>query len=363
MTAVPSASPPRLGRPPTAEQAVGSSKKSVTLITRTKERAIAARSLSFGLWDADDRYRCSSGHAVVLTIAVALTGIAYAAGAPLAAGGPTVAACLALLLVGLPHGALDIELLKRGTALAEGKAGGIGSVGLLLLAYLGLAGAMLLLWRAAPVLALVAFLLTAVAHFGEDWAEADQPALALGTAAALLCAPALTHHDQLAAVFQQLCGTMRAASIADGMLMLAPVALAIAAVTVLRLVTLGRTAQGVATVAVLTAMVTLPPVIGFALFFCVHHSPRHLRDAWRSLARRRVALSKIGRATVSVTVAALGIAALLYATEFRVELAARTIAAAFTTLSILTVPHMALPAIVARLSNRRTRSPHPASPG
>lgn len=306
---------------------------------------------SFGMSGEGDVYRCSVGHAAALVIAVALTGIGYAVGVPLASGGPTVAACLVLLIAGLPHGALDIELLKRGTSAADASA---GSVGILLCAYVGLAGAMLLLWLAAPVLALAAFLLTAVAHFGEDWAEADQPALALGTASALLCAPALTHHDQLAAVFQALCGTPRAALIADAMLMLAPVALAIAAVTVVRLATLGRTAQGVATIAVLSAMVVLPPVIGFALFFCLHHSPRHLRDAWHALVVRRVAASTIRRATVSVTIAALGVAAVLYAVEFRVELAARTIAAAFMTLSVLTVPHMALPAIVERLSKWRS---------
>lgn len=281
-------------------------------------------------------------------VAVAGLLVAKAAGAPLAGAGMTIAACLLLLLTGLPHGALDIELLKRG------RESGPRAVAVLLMVYLGLAAAMLLLWLAAPVMALLAFLATAVAHFGEDWGEAEQPFLAHCTAVALLCAPALGHREELAAVFTALCGDPRAAAVADFMLMLAPVSLAIATAATLRLAALGRGAQAVATVAILAAMVSLPPVIGFALFFCAHHSPRHLGAAWRGLAQTRMTARRLGWTAAGVTGTALGIAAALFALEPRVTLAAQTVAAAFITLSVLTVPHMALPAIVTHLIGGRS---------
>lgn len=310
--------------------------------------AVAQRPLPLPVSVDHGTYRCSSGHALALAFAVVLLSFADAAGASLNSGVATASACLVLLLTGLPHGALDIEILKRG------RGDGARSTGTLLAAYLGLAGAMLLVWLAAPVLALLAFLLTAVVHFAEDWDEADEPFLARGTAAALLCAPALTHHAELAAVFTGLCGDPRAALVADGMLMLAPVTVSIAAVTAIRLITLDRTAQGMATLAVLAAMTVLPPVIGFALYFCAHHSPRHLQQAWRAVALTKLPARRLLWTIVSITTAALGMAAALFALEVRVEFAARTVAAAFMTLSVLTVPHMALPAIMVRLRVIRT---------
>ena len=50
--------------------------------------------------------------------------------------------------------------------------------------------------------------------------------------------------------------------------------------------------------------------------------------------------------------AAFGIAAGLFALEARTDLAAQVVAASFMTLSILTVPHMAVPAILDRWRSR-----------
>lgn len=266
-------------------------------------------------------------------------------------GAATAIACALLLLTGLPHGALDIELI------AGERTGDTPSVHALVAVYLGLAAAMLVLWWMAPVLALVAFLLTAVVHFAEDWEEAGTP-LALGTATALLCAPSLGHHAALAAVFVDLCGDPRAVLVADGLLMLAPVALCVALVCAGRQVTLGRVPHGVATVATLAAMTTLPPVVGFAVFFCALHSPRHLAEAWRTSVRRSGLPARSLAIVLTLTLAALGIAAALYALEPRDVWSASAVAAAFMTLSILTVPHMALPSVVAAL----TRSSHPSHP-
>lgn len=283
-------------------------------------------------------YRCPPAHAAIHGALAFVLLCLHAAGDLLAGGVATTVGCLALLIVGLPHGTLDLELIKRS------RGGGGVSMPVLLAFYLGLAAAMYALWRIAPLAALVAFLLTAALHFAEDWREADQPFLAQGAAVALLAAPSIVHRSELAALFVALSGVEGAALIADVMLMIAPVGLAVGGVAVVRLWTGGRRAQAAVTATTFAAMIALPPVVGFALFFCVHHSPRHLREAWADLARagpgRRLSV------VAGLTIAALGIAAALFALETRVDTAARLVAASFMTLSILTVPHMAVPAIL-----------------
>jgi Brp/Blh family beta-carotene 15,15'-monooxygenase len=289
-------------------------------------------------------YRCPPAHAAIYGAVAFVLLCLHATGDLLAGGVATTLGCLPLLIVGLPHGTLDLELIKRS------RGGGGVSMPVLLLLYLGLAAAMYALWRIAPLAALVAFLLTAALHFAEDWREADQPFLAQGAAVALLAAPALGHHSELAALFVALSGAEGAALIADIMLMIAPVGLAVGGVTIVRLWTRGRRAQAAVTATTFAAMIALPPVIGFALFFCVHHSPRHLREAWSDLTTARP--GRYMPVVAGLTVAALGIAAALFAVETRADATAQIVAASFMTLSILTVPHMAVPAILSRRARR-----------
>lgn len=96
---------------------------------------------------------------VVAGAAVAgLCGLAEAA----STGWGDVAAVGLILVVGFPHGAADLATLSD-LRLGSGTAGRLG----LYLAAMGLTAA---LWWWAPVLGLLAFLATAVVHFGQDQA-------------------------------------------------------------------------------------------------------------------------------------------------------------------------------------------------
>lgn len=268
--------------------------------------------------------------------------------AGLSVGGTTstMAACIAILLFGLPHGTLDLEIIKR-----ERGTGRLGMSGLILL-YLGLAAAMAAVWRVAPVVALAIFIVVAVVHFAEDWGELQSAFLAQGMAIALLAAPALLHVADLERLFIALSGRSDAALVANLMLLLAPMSMAVASVAVWTLWRTGFRDQAVAGGLVLFGMTILPPVVGFALFFCLYHSPRHL-----GAALSRVDWSLRSRWVVPlVTLAALGIAAALFADAVRADLSAQLVAASFLTLSLLTVPHMMVPAIVDALALRRSRA-------
>lgn len=261
---------------------------------------------------------------------------------------PTMAACIAILIFGLPHGALDLEIIKR-----ERGTGGLGIFGLILL-YLGLAAAMAAVWCLAPVEALAIFIVVAVIHFAEDWAELESKFLAQGMAIALLAAPALFHMADLEQLFVALSGHSDAAVLANLMLLLAPMSIALASVAIWTLWRTGFRDQAAAAALMLTGMVVLPPVVGFALFFCLYHSPRHL-----GAALSRVDWSPRTRWVIPlVTFAALGIAAALFTNAARTDLPDQLVAASFMTLSLLTVPHMIVPAIVDALALRRSGACH-----
>lgn len=268
----------------------------------------------------------------------------YIAGYDLGGGTATHLACLAILVFGLPHGTLDLELFKRS------RAGGAVPMPMLLILYLGLAGCMYLLWQAAPTVALCAFLLIAIIHFAEDWREVGTPFLAQGMAIATLTAPTLRHLAELEDAFVALSGTEAARVVAQFMLLLAPASLAIATVTIVRLCQLGLRTQAVAATVTLAGIMLLPPVIGFALFFCIYHSPRHLRSAWWALS----GTSSRSHVVAGLTAAAFAISAILFLLEARTDLTSQAIAASFMTLSVLTVPHMAVPMLLALFSANRS---------
>ncbi len=253
----------------------------------------------------------------------------------LSGAGTTGLLCLALLVFGLPHGSLDIAVMRRSAAM------GRRQVGLTVVLYLGLAVTMYVVWCVAPVVALASFLVIASVHFADDWADEVPPFFAIGTAVAVLAAPAMRHHQAITDIFMSLTGRPGAATIADLLVLIAPVAL-IASVTGIGLmVSKGRAVRAFETGAVLGGMLMLPPIAGFAIFFCLSHSPKHLAAA-RAEVRGRDAEG------LAFTCIASVIAALIYAARGVVALDDGAIFATFVTLSILTVPHMIVPRIVKR---------------
>ncbi len=281
----------------------------------------------------------ASAAALVLVTGAAL--VASVAGLPLAGASATLAACAAILLFGLPHGALDLRLLTQRAPVAR------------LALYLGLVAAMLALWRAAPTAALVTFLIMAVIHFAEDWVVLDEPFLAHGAAAGLLAAPGLLHMETLYGLFTALTGQAGAAVLGDVLRLGAPVGVMLALVAILALIRKGQTALGVATAVALAGLVLLPPAVGFALYFALLHSPQHLAAELpdEAAARRRL----WSRVILPMTALSLLIAAGLALLETRPTPGETAVAATFMVLSILTTPHMLAPRLIGWLETPRGR--------
>lgn len=281
-----------------------------------------------------DRFTLSDVLSVGATIA-ALAATAITPGA--FEGGATSVLCLALLVFGLPHGSLDIAVLRR--KLGMGPPRVIATLAL----YLACAAAMLAVWLLAPVAALGSFLIIAAAHFAEDWKDDLPPFFAVGTAVALLASPALGHSYDTVAIFVALTGQADAAVIVDLMLIVAPVALIAAAMGLALAIANGHGRRASETGATIVAMMALPPIAGFAIYFCLSHSPRHFRHARRAVGEDS---HRFRYDVVFLTLAALGFAVVLYPAGGTAPMADKAIFASFVTLSVLTVPHMIVPRIV-----------------
>lgn len=265
--------------------------------------------------------------------------LATAAGVSLSGSVATSIGCLMLLVFGLPHGTLDLHRIR------DQARGPMTGLIVLLAVYLGLAAAMFGVWRFAPVLALVIFIGVAVVHFSEDWAGAGSSLLEKGLALGLLAGPTVLHRAELDGLFIALTGRTDAPAVTDAMTLVTPTALIFAVVALGALWSAGHRQRAAAGALALTGMIVLPPIVGFALYFCLFHSPRHLGENLRAVARTRRHVWV--RIVLPMTAAAGVIAAALYALELRADVASRLVAASFMTLSILTMPHMLAPFVIA----------------
>lgn len=242
-----------------------------------------------------------------------------------------------LLLAGLPHGSFDLALLRQSTR----QGCGVGPVLLLVLLYLGCAAAMYLVWQMAPGLALAAFLLMAIGHFAEDWVACGSRFLAAGLAAAIVAAPAIAHSGDLRGLFITLTDDAGAAVLADLLLMVAPAMLLVALVAIRLLWAAGRADLAVAATCSLCAMLVLPPVAGFALFFALVHSPLQFRAHAGALGLHGF---RQWRSVVwPISLGGLAVAGAIYAMRAGMTLPDRAFAVSFITLSVLTAPHMLVP--------------------
>jgi beta-carotene 15,15'-dioxygenase len=254
-----------------------------------------------------------------------------------------------ILLVGIPHGTLDVEI----AALRFGRQD-VGGKLKIIVAYLACAAAMALLWAILPSLALIVFLALSIVHFGADWREDGDGFFAMMVGWALIAAPALFHPDSVAAIFEMLTSDHNGAAIAA--LLACSSIPAIGGSLIFAAKAINRTdhLNGINVLSCLVAAVVLPPLAGFAVFFCGLHSPRHLAEAIEQSGATSLKIKiLIGCAVMALS---LGAAALLFLHYGPVQPTASIIRTVFVLLSILTVPHF----ILEQLQSRQEVSPlHP----
>lgn len=266
-----------------------------------------------------------------LQAAVGLCLLLHFAGVPLTTASFVFLLCAAILALGLPHGALDLVHLmraRRGTRAA-------------IAGYIGAAALMYGIWLIDARVALVLFLVLAVAHFAEDWVDDVPGPLAVAMAAGLLTAPALFHGEALGALFKAVTGEPGAAVVADFMMMVAPVAILTAVVSIASMWFGGQRLRSADSAAAMLAMLVLPPLVGFTLFFGLLHSPHQMGRGLAALGHNDAGTQ---RAIIGAGVfGGLLIAALIFISNPSASTLVAALSASFVTLSVLTLPHMLLP--------------------
>lgn len=251
--------------------------------------------------------------------------------------GPTVTALASavIFLAGLPHGALDVEIAATRFARQDVKARVIITA-----IYVTVAALMWGFWAAQPAIALSLFLILSIVHFGADWNSDADPFFSGMVGWALVGLPALSHPKAVASLFETLAGDGNGATIA-AILAASAVPAIIGSVIFARLtIKQADLSAGLAVLSCLAAALFLPPLVGFAVFFCGLHSPMHFGEA----IHRSGASTTLKKMIVVLAVVALacGFAAWFFANIRLLSPDAALVRTAFVVLSILTVPHFAL---------------------
>ena len=266
-------------------------------------------------------------YAVALLLALALWAVGR--------GAAELAAVAAIAAIGTPHGAADIVRLR---GLARRWTGAL----LLALLYFLLAALVWRLFARWPALGLLVFVLISLQHFGECDAHRERAPVGYANAVIVIAAPFVFWHASVAGYLQWL-------GLSDAMSHLfRPWAAALACVAALLIAgaSRGRALWRSSTPWIALASLALPPALGFAVYFCALHAPRH----WAQLREQSVALPwKPIAATLAATFA---LGAWLLLRDPALPLQQRSVQVLVMGLAALTVPHMALDALIRERQRR-----------
>ncbi len=183
-----------------------------------------------------------------------------------------------VILFGLPHGALDVELATKMNLVFSTK-----TAILFLTVYLFLAMVGIALWLALPVVGLSIFLLISAFHFSDDWSGILPRWLCLIIGSIIICMPVVLHADTVKEIFKWLFVSEVQSKIIVNILYycgLIGSVLFVVGLFIYRNVSYVLILE----MAVLWAVATLlPPLLFFIVYFCFLHSLRHLIDCSQKL--------------------------------------------------------------------------------
>ena len=237
-----------------------------------------------------------------------------------------------ILLLGVPHGALDIVFVRQHTGIRSAAGWALFSI-----AYLAAASLVVFLWWFSPGVFLAAFLLLSALHFSGDPEGKTPPVFRMLYGGAFIFCPLTLHAADVQPLFAFLAGGPAAQTIVAALqwAVWPWVAATVGAATVGATRALPRSIELVSLTALLTVA---PPLIGFTLFFCGMHSVRHvLRTRDYASAGTWGHLVRIAAWPMAGTLVGVALAGWL---SDGMSLDVRLAQLLFVGLAALTVPHM-----------------------
>jgi len=253
--------------------------------------------------------------------------------APMAPSHEWLLASGLIVLLGVPHGALDPLFAQTLLRLNSGAAW-LGFVAL----YLLLAALVVVLWWYLPLVFLITFLAVSILHFSGDLVAGATFSERLVYGGAVIVLPALWHAEELTRLFSQLVGASAAVPVVAALQLVAwPWLLALLLLVVRSGRRDGLHALEIMAVGLLT--LTATPLLGFAIYFCAMHSPRHIlrTQQYAGVALRRMALVAVLPLLAVLVLSVLGWYFLPPSSTDE-----RMLKLLFVALAALTLPHMVL---------------------
>ena len=175
----------------------------------------------------------------------------------------------AIVLLGVPHGSLDVLFALRAYELNNLMAWVV-----FLMAYLLVAIGIILLWLQLPVWFFIGFLIFSALHFSDDLNTPNHMLIKLSYGSAVICLPCIVHGEALVglyAIFVDASVAQRIVAISQ--LLNYPILLLMGIMLFNRQIKIREKLDAYAVLAIMTL---LPPVLAFAVYFCLMHSARHL---------------------------------------------------------------------------------------
>ena len=270
----------------------------------------------------------------------------------------------AVVLIGLPHGAMD-----GAVAMVSGYGQSRGQLVKFTLRYIAIAGLVVLVWLMIPVFSLTIFMLYSLVHFGlgdalppkskpelakpeqtqpeqtKRWYQID-PAYVVQ----IICHGGLVvvvipiaHLTKVQPIFLVLTGGVELAAFWTFLLaMVAVFVIAAGVYTIMAVMTPYLRWRWLECAGLAIALSLLPPLTGFALYFCVVHTPRHVRNVLKAV-RAIMPDARVLPLTFGFTIITwLAMAAAVLMMRGQISVDAAMIQVIFIGLAALTVPHMML---------------------
>jgi Brp/Blh family beta-carotene 15,15'-monooxygenase len=254
----------------------------------------------------------------------------------------SIVALAAIVIIGLPHGAFD-----GAVALALGYGKTLKSMLGFVVTYVAISLLVVLFWLAYPMLALLLFLAISALHFGIGDSQSgvflQRGIQSLAHGGLVVVGISLMHRPEVDPIFAHLVAgetsfLWAVLSIVAYGLVVILLAYAVLAYRHPKLRLRFGELAGLA-----LAYYLLPPLVGFALYFCVVHSVRHLRHLWNNLRDSAYGGSRMLPLAMLFTVASwLAGAITLWLMPIAETLDGAILKVVFIGLAALTVPHMIL---------------------
>lgn len=239
-----------------------------------------------------------------------------------------------VVVLGVPHGALDPWIAEL-TGLMTTRARRIAFN----LCYVALAAAVVTVWALAPVVTLLMFLVISAWHFSGDWAQGASAVWRWVIGSLLLLLPIGFHSEEVAAIFELLSGE-QAADLAFRLSIPGPWLIFATGCVVLVSAIRQRWSTVIEFLALLGLAISAPPLVYFALYFCLLHSPRHLLGYFKMAGSAQ--RTRLIQMTVVYSAGSLFLAVPMFWLWSGVGTESLLMRLIFIGLAALTVPHMIL---------------------